>query len=105
MSPSVQQAIAQLNNKPKLKGLKSRSVLPTPKLCSREFGREGLDVMLEGGVDVVFCNCDEAQLFTNQISHSQAAAALLSVANMAVVTSQQQGQSLQYETMFHVKQH
>lgn len=84
MSPSVQQAIAQLKQQAKDNGAKIAVRLPNPAVV--KFGREGLDAMLEGGVDAVF-NCDEAQLFTNQTSHSQAATALLSVANMAVVTN------------------
>ena len=85
MSPSVQQAIAQLKQQAKDKGAKIAVSFADPAVV--KFGREGLDAMLEGGVDAVFCNCDEAQLFTNQSSHSQAAAALLSVADMAVVTN------------------
>ena len=85
MSPSVQQAIAQLKQQAKDNGAKIAVSFADPAVV--KFGREGLDAMLEGGVDAVFCNCDEAQLFTNQTSHSQAATALLSVANMAVVTN------------------
>lgn len=85
MSPSVQAAISQLKQTAKDKGCKIAVSFADPAVV--KFGRDGLDAMLEGGVDVVFCNSDEAQLFTNQSDHKQATQALLNVANMAVVTN------------------
>lgn len=85
MSPSVQTAISQLKQTAKEKGCKIAVSFADPAVV--KFGREGLDAMLDDGVDVVFCNCDEAQLFTNQPDHKQATEALLNVANMAVVTN------------------
>lgn len=85
MSPSVQTAIGKLKQTAKEKGCKIAVSFADPAVV--KFGRDGLDAMLEGGVDVVFCNSDEAQLFTNQSDHKQATQALLNVANMAVVTN------------------
>ncbi|WP_019671805.1 adenosine kinase [Psychrobacter lutiphocae] len=51
------------------------------------FGKEGLVEMLGEGVDTIFCNVDEAKLFTDAKDIKQAAQVLTNYCQLAVVTS------------------
>ncbi|MFT5451056.1 MAG: sugar/nucleoside kinase (ribokinase family) [Enterobacterales bacterium] len=51
-----------------------------------QFCREGLDTMLEGGVELLFCNEAEALAYTSAGSMSEACEALKKIANRFVVT-------------------
>ena len=48
--------------------------------------RDGFDAILEGGVDLLFCNQEEAAIYTGETSTEQAAAALTRIANRFVIT-------------------
>lgn len=52
-----------------------------------KFAKDGLLTLLEGGVDMVFCNLEEAQLFTGKKQQKACARALLEYAKTAVITA------------------
>lgn len=65
-NPSVQPALAKLKSIAREKGMKIAVSFADPAVV--KFGRDGIDSMLEDGVDAVFCNCEEAMIFTGQRS-------------------------------------
>lgn len=103
MTPSVQSAIAQLKQQAKQQSIKIAVSFADPAVV--KFGREGLDNMLAGGVDVVFCNRDEAELFTGESDHETATKALLKVAKMAVVTNGAEPTLIAYQDDFVSEKH
>lgn len=85
MSPSVQPAIAKLKDHAKIHALNIAVSFADPAVV--KFGREGLDAMLADGVTAVFCNAEEAMLYTGKDDVEKAANALLDVVQLAVVTN------------------
>lgn len=85
MSPSVQPAITRLKEHANLHQLNIAVSFADPAVV--KFGREGLDAMLAGGVTAVFCNAEEAMLYTGKDDAEKAANALMDVARLAVVTN------------------
>lgn len=51
-----------------------------------QFCREGLDLMLDGGVDILFCNADEAQAYTGAENISDASEKLKKIAKRFAIT-------------------
>lgn len=85
MSPTMQPALATLKDHARAHNIKIVVSFADPSVI--KFAREGLDAMLAGGVAAVFCNVEEAQLYTGKHNQAQAAEALLAVAELAVVTA------------------
>lgn len=98
MTPSVQSAIMQLKNDAKAKNVKVAVSFADPAVV--KFAKEGLDSMLAGGVDVVFCNAEEAMLYTGKNDYQSASQALLNVAKMAVVTNGAKDTIISYQPDF-----
>lgn len=88
-NPAAQTAITQLKTFARDKGMKIAVSFADPAVV--KFGRDGIEHMLDGGVDAVFCNCEEAMIFTAQTHHDAATQALLDVTKLAVVTNGAQG--------------
>ncbi|MGL5252637.1 MAG: adenosine kinase [Moraxella sp.] len=84
-NPAAQTAITQLKQFARDKGMKIAVSFADPAVV--KFGREGIAHMLDGGVDAIFCNCEEAMIFTGQPCHKTASQALLGFAALAVVTN------------------
>ena len=84
-NPSAQSAINRLKNFAHEKGMKIAISFADPAVV--KFGRDGIDAMLAGGVDAIFCNCEEAMIFTGQAEHKSATLDLLKVAKLPVVTN------------------
>ena len=103
MTSSVQSAIIELKNQAKQKNVKVAVSFADPAVI--KFGRDGLETMLNGGVDVVFCNCEEAMLYTGETTHQTASQALLKVAKMAVVTNGANGTMICYQDGFVNEKH
>lgn len=95
MSPSIQEAIQQLRHLAKTNQIKVAVSFADPAVV--KFGREGLDKMLAHGVDVVFCNREEAMLYTSKANLVEAAQALLTVTKLAVVTDGAMGSVVAYQ--------
>lgn len=51
-----------------------------------KYFRDGIDQILDGGVDLMFCNREEAELLTGETDVEAAAKALLKVANTVAIT-------------------
>ena len=85
MSATMQPALAALKDHARAHNIKIVVSFADPSVI--KFAREGLDAMLAGGVAAVFCNAEEAQLYTGKHNQRDAAEALLAVAELAVVTA------------------
>lgn len=84
MSPSVSSAIAKLRQDAQAHGVKIAVSFADPAVV--KFAKEGLDAMLSEGVDAIFCNLEEAQLYTGQDSHEDCVRALADIGKLVVVT-------------------
>lgn len=84
MSPSIAPAITKLRQQAGIQGVNIAVSFADPAVV--KFAKEGLLAMLGNGVSLIFCNLEEAQLFTDKKQHKACAKALLEHANMAVVT-------------------
>lgn len=85
MSPSISQGINTLHTKAKKEGVKVAVSFADPAVV--KFAKKGLDAMLSSGVDAIFCNLEEAMLYTGADNHESAVHALAKVANLVVVTN------------------
>lgn len=85
MSPSVQPAIAKLCQLAKSQGVKIVVSFADPAVV--RFAKDGVMSWLQNGVDMIFCNMDEAKLFANTDDDATAVQTLLTHAKVAVVTN------------------
>lgn len=85
MSPSITPAITKLRQQAGVHGVDVAISFADPAVV--KFAKDGLLAMLGGGVSVIFCNLEEAQLFTDKKQHKACAKALLEHCKMAVVTN------------------
>lgn len=85
MSPSMTAAIAKLRQQAGVHGVDIAVSFADPAVVN--FAKEGLLTMLGNGVSAIFCNLEEAQLFTDKKQHKACAKALLDYAKLAVVTN------------------
>lgn len=88
MSPSISAGIDTLRSRAKAQGVKVAVSFADPAVV--KFAKEGLDAMLSDGVDAIFCNLEEAMLYTGQSTHEATVRALGSFANLVVVTNSDQ---------------
>lgn len=85
MTPSVQPAIFKLCELAKDKGIKIVVSFADPAVI--HFAKDGVLAWLSGGVDMIFCNMDEAKLFADTDDEHQAVQALLAHTHCAVITN------------------
>lgn len=85
MTPSVQPAIFKLCELAKNKGVKIVVSFADPAVI--RFAKEGVLAWLSEGVDMIFCNMDEAKLFADTDDEYQAIQALLAHTHRAVITN------------------
>lgn len=84
MSESIQPAMTQLRQQAGIHGAKIAVSFADPAVV--KFAKEGLLNMLGNTVAVIFCNSEEAKLFTDKKQVKAAARALLDYCQTAVVT-------------------
>ncbi|WP_367109696.1 adenosine kinase [uncultured Psychrobacter sp.] len=84
MSESIQPAMTQLRQQAGIHGAKIAVSFADPAVV--KFAKEGLLNMLGNKVEVIFCNSEEARLFTEKKQIKAAARALLDYCQIAVVT-------------------
>lgn len=87
MTPSVQDVISKLCQTAKAQGVKIVVSFADPAVI--RFAKDGILSWLTGltdGVDVIFCNMDEAKLFAGTDDNTQAVHALLAHATLVVIT-------------------
>lgn len=85
MSPSVQPAIAKLCQNAKTHGVKVAVSFADPAVI--RFAKDGVMAWLKDGVDMIFCNTDEAKLFAETDDDVVAVQNLLQHTELAVVTN------------------
>lgn len=85
MSPSAQPAIFKLCQHAKQHGVKIAVSFADPAVV--KFAKDGVMAWLSDGVDMIFCNMDEAKLFAQTDDDQVAVATLLNHATLAVVTN------------------
>lgn len=85
MTPSVQIAIAKLCQTAKAQGVKIVVSFADPAVI--RFAKDGVMSWLADGVDMIFCNMDEAKLFAKTGDDIQAVHALLNHAKVVVITN------------------
>lgn len=85
MSPSIMPAITKLRQQAGVHGVKIAVSFADPAVV--RFAKEGLLSMLGNGVSLIFCNLEEAQLFTEKKQHKACVKALTDHAEMVVVTN------------------
>ena len=84
MSESVLPAMTKLRQQAGINNVKIAVSFADPAVV--KFAKEGLDEMIGNGVAVIFCNSEEAKLFTGKKQLKSAARALTDVCQTAVVT-------------------
>ena len=84
MSEGIQPAMTKLRQQAGIHGAKIAVSFADPAVV--KFAKEGLLNMLGNKVAVIFCNSEEAKLFTDKKQHKSAARALLEHCQTAVVT-------------------
>lgn len=85
MSESLRPALQKLRQQAKDHNTKIAVSFADPAVVN--FAKEGLLEILGDGVDTIFCNCEEAQLFTDTNTITEAAQALTQYCQLAVVTN------------------
>lgn len=84
MSESIQPAMTQLRQQAGIHGAKIAVSFADPAVV--KFAKDGLLNMLGNKVEIIFCNSEEARLFTDKKQIKAAARALLDYCQIAVVT-------------------
>ena len=84
MSAGIQPAMDQLRQQAGVNGAKIAVSFADPAVV--KFAKDGLLNMLGNKVAVIFCNSEEARLFTDKKEHKSAARALLEHCQIVVVT-------------------
>ncbi|WP_078310044.1 PfkB family carbohydrate kinase, partial [Moraxella cuniculi] len=85
MSPSVMPALAELHKQARQAGAKIAVSFADPAVV--KFAKDGLLAMLERGVDAVFCNFEEANLFAEADGAADPVNALLKYSELVVITN------------------
>lgn len=85
MSSGIHSAITKMRQQAGIHGTKVAVSFSDPAVI--KFAKEGLLTLLGNGVSAIFCNLEEAQLFTEKKQHKACAKALCEYADMAVVTN------------------
>lgn len=85
MSPTIMPTICQLIDTTKSNGSKIIVSFADPAVVN--FAKEGLMKWLDKGVDMIFCNLDEAKLFARTDDAQTAVSTLLQYSQLAIVTN------------------
>lgn len=85
MSPSVQPAITKLCQLAKAQGVNIVVSFADPAVI--RFAKDGVMAWLADGVDMIFCNMDEAKLFGETDDETTAVQALLTHTKKAIITN------------------
>ncbi len=101
MSESIQPAMTQLRQQAGLHGAKIAVSFADPAVV--KFAKQGLLNMLGNKVEVIFCNSEEAKLFTDKKQIKAAARALLKYCQIAVVTDGAKGAILAQKSDNHTE--
>lgn len=92
MSPSISDAIGKLYDTARQTGAKIAVSFADPAVV--KFAKSGLEVMLKHGVDAIFCNAEEAQLFAQAQGDADPVNALLKYSTLVVITDGSQATTI-----------
>ncbi|CAG68219.1 MULTISPECIES: adenosine kinase [Acinetobacter] len=100
-SPTARQAVKQARKIAREHGVKIALSLSDPAMV--QYAREGLDEMIDDGVDVLFCNEQEALMYTETQTLDEAFSRLKQKNHTVVVTQSAKGASVSNpHTHFHL---
>lgn len=88
-SSTARQAVKQARKIAKANGIQIAITLSDPAMV--QYAREGLNELIDDGVDILFCNEHEARMYTNTEQLDEALAALLTLSKTVVVTQSAKG--------------
>ncbi len=88
-SPTAQVAVSQARHVAQAHGVKIALSLSDPAMV--QYAKSGLDSLIADGVDVLFCNEQEALMYTQTETLEQAANSLLTIAQTVVITLGKEG--------------
>lgn len=83
-SPSARVAVKQARHIAKAQGVQIAISLSDPAMV--QYARDGLVDLIDDGVDILFCNQQEALLFTQTDALEDALAALLKISPLVIIT-------------------
>lgn len=83
-SPSAREAVRAARKIADAQGIKTALSLSDPAMV--QYAREGLDDLLAKGVDILFCNQQEALMYTQTETLEAAIAALIKLSPLAIIT-------------------
>ena len=85
MNPNLHPIITRLSEQARAQGVQVVVSFADPAVV--RFAKDGLLTWLDAGVDMIFCNMEEARLFANTDDNDTAVRALLTYTRTAVVTN------------------
>lgn len=88
-SPTARQAVKQARQIAKANGIQIAITLSDPAMV--QYARDGLNDLIDDGVDVLFCNEHEARMYTDTKQMNDTLAALLKLSKTVVVTRSNEG--------------
>lgn len=88
-SPSARQAVKQARKIARTNTIQIAITLSDPAMV--QYARDGLDDLIDDGVDILFCNEHEARMYTNTEQMEDTIAALLKLSKTVVVTRSADG--------------
>ncbi|RYY79085.1 MAG: adenosine kinase [Moraxellaceae bacterium] len=88
-SPTARAAVKQAREIAKQNNTQIAITLSDPAMV--QYARDGLDDLIDGGVDLLFCNEHEARMYTNTEAMQDTIAALLKLSKTVMVTLSEKG--------------
>ena len=95
-SPTACQAVKQARQIAKENGIQIAITLSDPAMV--QYARDGLNALIDDGVDVLFCNEHEARMYTNTEQLEDTLAALLKLSKTVIITRSADGAIIATQT-------
>lgn len=95
-SPTACQAVKQARQIAKENGIQIAITLSDPAMV--QYARDGLNDLIDDGVDVLFCNEHEARMYTNTEQLEDTLAALLKLSKTVIITRSADGAIIATQT-------
>ena len=99
-SPSARAAVKQAREIAKANNIQIAITLSDPAMV--QYARDGLDDLIDDGVDLLFCNEHEARMYTHTEAMQDTIAALLKLSKTVVVTLSEKGAYIATQTGEHL---
>lgn len=99
-SPTACQAVKQARQIAKENGIQIAITLSDPAMV--QYARDGLNALIDDGVDVLFCNEHEARMYTNTEQLEDTLAALLKLSKTVIITRSADGANIATQSGEHL---